>query len=162
MRRYQITIGDKTFEVEILEFRGNRARVLVNGRPYEARFQSLADAPGPLSQAAPVGPPPPPPPSPPRPAPAVKPPPAPKPVTAAAAPAAGDLGQVVAPMPGVILDVLVKAGDRVKAGDTVVRLEAMKMENDLKVPLAGVVTEVRVSKGANVSVGEVLVVVTPD
>jgi len=63
-------------------------------------------------------------------------------------------------MPGVILDVLVKVGDQVKTGDTVVKLEAMKMENDIKVPLAGVVAEVLVSKGANVTVGEVLVMVT--
>jgi biotin carboxyl carrier protein len=63
-------------------------------------------------------------------------------------------------MPGSILDVLVKVGDRVQAGDTVVKLEAMKMENDLQTPIAGVVKEVRVSKGVNVSVGEVLVVVS--
>jgi pyruvate carboxylase subunit B len=62
-------------------------------------------------------------------------------------------------MPGSILDVLVKVGDQVKAGDTVVKLEAMKMENDLQSPVTGVVQEVRVSKGDNVSVGEVLVTV---
>ncbi|MBW1917246.1 MAG: hypothetical protein JRI57_04380 [Deltaproteobacteria bacterium] len=69
------------------------------------------------------------------------------------------LGTVVAPMPGLILDVLVQVGDQVKSGDTVVKLEAMKMENDLKTSVSGTVTEVRVNKGASVSVGEVLVVV---
>ena len=64
-----------------------------------------------------------------------------------------------APMPGSILDVLVNVGDQVLAGDTVVKLEAMKMENDLQTAIAGVVKEVRVQKGDNVSVGEVLVVV---
>jgi biotin carboxyl carrier protein len=63
-------------------------------------------------------------------------------------------------MPGVILEVLVKVGDQVEAGDTVVKLEAMKMENDIKTPGSGVVAEVLVHKGANVTVGEVLVVVT--
>jgi biotin carboxyl carrier protein len=63
-------------------------------------------------------------------------------------------------MPGSILDVLVKVGDQVQAGDTVVKLEAMKMENDLQTPIAGVVKEVRVSKGDNVSVGEVLIIVS--
>jgi pyruvate carboxylase subunit B len=63
-------------------------------------------------------------------------------------------------MPGSILEVLVKVGDRVEIGATVVKLEAMKMENDLQSPIAGVVKEVRVSKGDNVSVGEVLVVVS--
>jgi biotin carboxyl carrier protein len=64
-------------------------------------------------------------------------------------------------MPGVILEVLVQVGDRVETGDTVVKLEAMKMENDLTSAIAGVVSEVRVNKGDNVSVGEVLVVVSP-
>ena len=65
-------------------------------------------------------------------------------------------------MPGSILEVLVKAGDKVQAGDTVVKLEAMKMENDLQAPGTGVVQEVRVAKGDNVSVGEVLVLVSVD
>jgi len=65
-------------------------------------------------------------------------------------------------MPGSILDVRVKVGDRVPAGATVVKLEAMKMENDLQAPIAGAIKEVRVSKGDNVSVGEVLVVVAAD
>ncbi len=72
-----------------------------------------------------------------------------------------DLGAVVAPMPGAILEVLVQVGDKVEAGDTVVKLEAMKMENDLQAPGAGTVTQVRVAKGSNVAVGEVLVVVSP-
>jgi pyruvate carboxylase subunit B len=63
-------------------------------------------------------------------------------------------------MPGSILEVLVKVGDRVEIGATVVKLEAMKMENDLQSLIAGIVKEVRVSKGDNVSVGEVLVVVS--
>jgi pyruvate carboxylase subunit B len=63
-------------------------------------------------------------------------------------------------MPGSILEVLVKVGDRVQAGDTVVKLEAMKMENDLRVPVSGMVKEVRVGKGSNVGVGEVLLVVS--
>jgi biotin carboxyl carrier protein len=62
-------------------------------------------------------------------------------------------------MPGVILDVLVNVGDAVNVGDTVVKLEAMKMENDLRAAVAGVVTEVRVSKGANVTVSEVLLTI---
>jgi biotin carboxyl carrier protein len=153
MRRYQITIGDKTFAVEVQDIRGDRARVLVDGRPYEARFQAVtgpAPSPAPTTIAT-------------KPAPASAPSPASRPAPPAppaAAPGPAAPGQVTAPMPGVILDVLVKKGDRVKAGDTVVRLEAMKMENDLKVAIAGVVAEVRVGKGANVSVGEVLVVVS--
>ncbi len=62
-------------------------------------------------------------------------------------------------MPGVILEVLVNVGDGVQVGDTVLKLEAMKMENDVRATVAGVVTEVHVSKGANVSVGEVLLTI---
>jgi pyruvate carboxylase subunit B len=65
-------------------------------------------------------------------------------------------------MPGAILEVLVKVGDQVKAGDTVVKLEAMKMENDLRASLSGQVIEVQVSKGDNVAVGDVLLVVSPE
>jgi biotin carboxyl carrier protein len=154
MRRYQITIEGKVFEVEIVSLKGSRARVVVNGRPYEA----IISAAGPAPVAAPVPPPPPKPvaaptpPSPPRPAAA----PAPERAEAATGP-----GAVAAPMPGVILEVLVQVGDRVETGDTVVKLEAMKMENDLTSAIAGVVSEVRVNKGDNVSVGEVLVVVSP-
>lgn len=63
-------------------------------------------------------------------------------------------------MPGAILEVLVQVGDSVEPGDTVVKLEAMKMENDVKATVGGVVREVRVGKGSNVSVGEVLLMVS--
>lgn len=154
MRRYQISIGGKKFEVEIQAVAGSQARVVVNGRPYDVSFQPLSEAPRvtppPQPVAAPLA----------RPAPP-EPTPAPSPSPPPAEPAArGGPGAVTAPMPGVILDVLVKVGDQVKAGDTVVKLEAMKMENDIKASLSGVVAEVLVSKGANVTVGEVLVAIT--
>jgi len=154
MGRYRLTISDKTFEVEVLGVQGEQARVLVNGRTYEVKYQPLAPgaAPAPTPPApARV--------TPPRPAAPVPPaspvsPPSEKPA------AAGEPGAVTAPMPGSILDVLVKVGDQVQVGDTVVKLEAMKMENDLQSPITGVVKDVRVSKGDNVSVGEVLVTVS--
>jgi biotin carboxyl carrier protein len=150
MRRYQLTIGDKAFEVEIVSLRGDQARVLVNGRPYEVKFQPPgrgAAVPAPPPRVAKAAAPPPPRAAPPPPPKVVKPLPT------------GELGAVVAPMPGSILDVLVKVGDQVKIGETVAKLEAMKMENDLRVTMSGVVSEVRVSKGDSVAVGEVLVVV---
>ncbi len=155
MRRYQLTIGDKAFEVEIVTLRGDQARVLVNGRPYEVKFQppgrgAAVPAPPPrVAKAAAVPPTPPP-------LPRVAPLPPPKVVEPLPT---GELGAVVAPMPGSILDVLVKVGDQVKIGETVAKLEAMKMENDLRVTMSGVVSEVRVSKGDSVAVGEVLLVV---
>ena len=149
MRRYQITIEDKSYEVEILSVRGDQARVLVNGRPYEVKFAAA----GPAAAPRPAPAPPPPATAPVRQAAPAAPPPEP-------AMAAGELGAVVAPMPGSILEVLVKVGDTVQAGDTVVKLEAMKMENDVRTTVGGVVRDVKVSKGSNVSVGEVLLLVS--
>ena len=60
-------------------------------------------------------------------------------------------------MPGNILDVKVKAGDAVKAGDVLVILEAMKMENDIVAPQDGTVASVSVAKGDTVNVNDVLV-----
>ena len=75
----------------------------------------------------------------------------------AAAPVQASGNTVDAPMPGNILDVPCKAGDHVKAGDVLVVLEAMKMENEILAPHDGVITQVYVSKGANVDTGAPLV-----
>lgn len=69
---------------------------------------------------------------------------------------------VQAPMPGLVVGVPVEQGASVQAGETVVVLEAMKMENDLSAPLAGVVKEIRVNKGQTVDQGEVLVVIVAE
>ncbi|MBI2906064.1 MAG: acetyl-CoA carboxylase biotin carboxyl carrier protein subunit [Chloroflexi bacterium] len=65
--------------------------------------------------------------------------------------------QIVAPMPGKVLSVKVKAGDSVKYGDDVLTLEAMKMEIPIKSTETGIVKEVRVSAGQSVPHGHVLV-----
>ncbi|MCK6555230.1 acetyl-CoA carboxylase biotin carboxyl carrier protein subunit [Candidatus Binatia bacterium] len=70
--------------------------------------------------------------------------------------------EVVAPMPGKILHVLVNAGDRVEAGDGLVILEAMKIETRLNAEAAGSVAEVRVAAGDTVDGGQVLVVMQFD
>jgi biotin carboxyl carrier protein len=67
--------------------------------------------------------------------------------------------RVVAPMPGRIVRVLVGAGERVAARQSLVVIEAMKMENELKAPKAGVVTIVQAVEGATVDAGAVLAVV---
>ena len=78
------------------------------------------------------------------------------PVAAAPAGAAGAVS-VKAPMPGNILDVKVAAGASVKAGDVLVILEAMKMENEIVAPQDGTVASVNVHKGDTVNSGDVLV-----
>ena len=87
---------------------------------------------------------------------------APKAPAAPAAPKAAPAGAagavtVKAPMPGNILDVKVAAGASVKAGDVLVILEAMKMENEIVAPQDGTVASVNVNKGDTVNSGDVLV-----
>lgn len=82
-----------------------------------------------------------------------------KPVSAPAAPKAAPVaaaGATVSPMPGTILKVNVKEGDTVKAGDSVVILEAMKMENDITAPKDGVVKKLFVNEKQTVAKGEAL------
>lgn len=67
---------------------------------------------------------------------------------------------VQAPMPGTILDVRVKAGDRVSKGQTLMILEAMKMENEILAPHDCSVKQIHVEKGASVSAGDLLVTLT--
>ena len=71
-----------------------------------------------------------------------------------------DSGQVLdvkAPMPGLIIEVRCKPGDQVSIGDTLVVLEAMKMENVLNAPADGTVSEIHVSKGDAVERGQLLI-----
>ena len=66
--------------------------------------------------------------------------------------------RVTAPMPGKIVKLLVKPGDKVQARQGVVVVEAMKMENELRARAAGTVSEVRVAEGASVEAGAILVI----
>ena len=110
--------------------------ITVNGVAYSVSVEETAAGAAPVAAAAPA-------------APAA----APK----AAAGAAGAVS-VKAPMPGNILDVKVSAGASVKAGDVLVILEAMKMENEIMCPRDGVVASVNTSKGASVESGTLLCV----
>ena len=73
-----------------------------------------------------------------------------------AAPQAG-ANSITAPMPGTILDIKVNPGKSVKAGEVVLILEAMKMENEVTAPADGVIAQVLVTKGASVATGEALI-----
>ena len=73
---------------------------------------------------------------------------------------AGAAGQTIkAPLPGKVTHVAVAVGDHVKRGDTVVVIEAMKMENEFKAAAPGTVTEIRVAPGQSVNAGDVLVLI---
>lgn len=117
--------------------------VNVNGTLYQVEVEEIAANAAPAAPvAAPVA-------AAPKAAPAAAP--APK-----AAPAPAGAEAVKAPMPGNILEVCVKDGQSVNAGDILFILEAMKMENEIMAPKAGVVSGVAVQKGATVATGAVL------
>ncbi len=66
---------------------------------------------------------------------------------------------IVAPMPGKVVRVLVAVGDSVDPGQGLIVVEAMKMQNEMKSPKAGVVVEMKTQSGATVTAGEILVVI---
>lgn len=82
-----------------------------------------------------------------------------QPVQVAAPVQTADGEKVVSPMPGTILKVNVSQGQAVKAGDVLLVLEAMKMENDIVAPVDGTVKQLLVSKGSTVDTDQVLAVI---
>jgi len=77
----------------------------------------------------------------------------------AVAPVSADGTQVKAPMPGTILAVKKNVGEAVKAGDVIVVLEAMKMENDIVAPCDGTVKSINAPKGSTVNTDDVIAVI---
>lgn len=131
-------------------------RVTVDGRTYDVTVEDAA-APGPavtaaaLPDAAPAGLP--------DTAPAAAPRAAAKP--APGSPTAAGATVVAAPLPGVVLELRAGPGQRVAAGEVLLILEAMKMENEITAPVAGLVERVAVATGATVDLGAELVVLRP-
>lgn len=118
--------------------------VTVNGQAYEVEVEEVGgvQTAAPVRAAAPVAA-----------APAAA---APKAAAPKATVPAGAGDPIKAPMPGNILDVKAKVGDKVKNGDAIVILEAMKMENPIPAPRDGTITSITVTKGATVEAGQVL------
>lgn len=81
-------------------------------------------------------------------------------VEAAAAPGGG--GRVTPPMPGRVVSVAVRPGDRVRKGTPLLVVESMKMQNEVPAPVAGIVKLVLVAPGQGVGTGETLVIIEPE
>lgn len=112
-------------------------KITVNGTTYDVQVEEVGGSAASAPVSAPAAP-------------------APAP---AAAPAQGEGTPVTAPMPGTVVDVKVANGAKVNEGDTVVILEAMKMENEINAPCSGTVTSVVVSKGESVDSGKVMLTI---
>ena len=142
MKEYKYTINGNKYEISIEGIEDNIAKVLVNGDEYKVEMEK---EPEPEKKKVVVKP--------------VTPQPAHATSSASASPKANANNAVKAPLPGVIVEVKVAVGDKVKIGDTVVVLEAMKMANNLDTEKAGTVTAVLVQPGESVMEDTPLVVI---
>lgn len=127
---YKVTLNGKVYEVEV-----EKGEAVIQAE-YEAALPAAPAAPVPAAAAAP----------------------APSAAAASAAAPAAQAGAnaVLSPLPGNINEVRFSAGQTVKAGDVVIILEAMKMENEIVAPKAGTLTKIHVQKGAVVNTGDPL------
>jgi glutaconyl-CoA/methylmalonyl-CoA decarboxylase subunit gamma len=142
MKDFKYTINGSQFKVEVLKQEDNMVELEVNGTPYTVEIERPAKkVPEKISRPASA------------------------PVTSTGAPVVsqkkvtGSGGSVKSPLPGIILDVIVKVGDTVKVGDKLMILEAMKMENTIASDLAGKVLDIKVEKGTSVLEGADLVII---
>ena len=149
MKKYQYKVQGVDYDVEIEEVEGNIAKVNVNGIPFEVELKQpinptsslnkvKVEAPKPVAKA-------------PAAAPAATPAPTPAPAGAGTA--------IKSPLPGTITDVKVNVGDKVNAGDVVLVLEAMKMQNNIESETTGTVTSIAVKPGDSVMEGSVLLTI---
>ena len=151
MKQYKYKINGAQYDVTIDSISGNMAKVEVNGIPFEVEMQGAAlveeDLPAAGAPAEATA------------APAPAAPAAAEPAPAAANKAAGAGTPVKAPLPGVVTKILVAVGQAVKKGDTVLVLEAMKMENNITAENDGSVTGICVAAGDSVMEGTVLLTI---
>ena len=152
MKQYKYTINGAQFDVTIDSIVGSQAKVVVNGLPFEVEMQGSTLTEGDLPTMSTDAP-----------AAAAAPAAAPAAAEAPAAPAAtsgpGAGAPVKAPLPGVVTKILVNAGQAVKKGETVLVLEAMKMENNITAEADGTVTGICVSAGDSVMEGTTLLTI---
>ena len=141
MKKFKFTISGNNYEVHIQNIEDNVAEIEVNGTPYQVEIQSEVKTTKtprltrpnvvPSAEAA-------------------------KPKTSSPAEGKG-AGYIKAPLPGTVLEMKVKVGDVVKAEDTLLIMEAMKMENNIKADRGGKIVEVKVANGDSVLEGDILV-----
>ena len=143
MKDYKYIINGNEYNVTIGEIEGNIANVEVNGTAYKVEMPERVEAPKPVTR------------------PVARPAAVPTAAAPAARPTAGGSGKaaVKSPLPGVILDIKVNVGDTVKRGQTVLILEAMKMENNINADKDGKVTAINVKAGESVLEGTDLIVI---
>ena len=140
MKKYKFIIKGHDYEVDILNYENDVVELEVNGTHYSVEVRREAKdkpkTPRLVRTAVPK----------------------PSPEEAGIARAASPTVTVKTPLPGTILKILAKEGDQVKKGDTLLIMEAMKMENNIIAEKAGKVVQVRVKEGDTVLQNDVLIV----
>ncbi len=140
MKEYRITLGDHTFDVKVLDDpRQKEVRVEVDGEPFTVNVEAVASATA--TEAAAEIPP--------------------QETDSAAARAAvksapPSTGAITAPLPGVVKSISVQSGQRVTEGETLLTIEAMKMDNIIRAPRAGTIDTINVTEGRQVAYGDSL------
>ncbi|MDR2410435.1 MAG: biotin/lipoyl-binding protein [Bacteroidales bacterium] len=135
MKEYKFKISGKEYTVSVDKVEEHIVNVSVNGSVHRVELEEkIAEVP----VARPV----------------VQ-----RPVAAATTVSTTNNKPLKSPLPGVILDIFVKAGDSVKQGQKVVLLEAMKMENNIDADKDGVIKEIKVSKGDSVNEGDTILII---
>lgn len=142
MKEYKYRINGNLYSVKVGDIDNNIAKVEVNGVPYKVELEKTEKPVTIISK--------------PRPSAAPRTDAGAKVINKPAAPAQGGY-QVQAPLPGVVLSIPVKVGDTVKASDTVLVLEAMKMENSIHAGRDGKVAAINVAVGDSVLDGAALI-----
>ncbi len=140
MKEYKYKINGNLYKVTVGDIEDNHVRVEVNGTPYTVELEKTTTPKiKPVIRTAATTP-------------------AAPPAAAVSRPNVGGKG-IKSPLPGVILEIKVKEGDTVKRGQTLLILEAMKMENDIKADRDGKVTSIKVSKGESILEGTDLIII---
>lgn len=144
-KTFEISVGGKDFKIDVDKFDGRQALVKVDGKAYEVEVkQDVGAGPKPAPVSPPTTP---------------KVPPASSEAPQAPTVSAPSGGELTAPMPGLILEIMVAVGDQVTAGMPVMKMEAMKMENEIPSPANGTVKTIEVNVGDNVATDETLMVI---
>lgn len=148
MKNYKLTINGNKYSVDIADIEDNKTTVEVNGTPYVVELDMpVAAKPQQVKKVIKLGP---------TPTPQA----GPTPSNVAPAPPAPSGGSAIkSPLPGVVLNIFVNVGDHVKAGQHLLLLEAMKMENNIDADREGTVKAINVQRNDSVMEGDTLVVI---
>lgn len=141
MKEYRYKINGNLYKVTVGDIEDNNVRVEVNGTPYTVELEKQNKPKiKPVVRTASTSP-------------------AAPPAAVTRLASVGSKAGIKSPLPGVILEIKVKEGDMVKRGQTLLILEAMKMENDIKADRDGKVTSIKVSKGESILEGTDLIII---